>query len=202
MNIRDFEHYFELFPAISTSEINKAFPDFSKRNLSNWLQKGYIVKLRNGWYGLAPTDLSNATRFAIANVLYTPSYISLESALSWHNMIPEGVFTTTSVCSRKTYIFENAWGTFSYSNLAPHLHLGYTLVRIAEHQFKIATPEKAILDFLHLRPSYNTIEGLEGLRLNEEIIRNLNQTSLEEYLLLFENKQLEKRLDLLLNIYR
>lgn len=197
MSFLQFQKQFSEFPAISIREMEKWKSDFNPRNLTNWQAKGYIQKLRNGWYVLADRRKSEGLLFAIANQIYTPSYISLESALSWHGLIPEGVFTTTSVCSRKTQMFETPLGKFTFQNIQPVQMIGYRLIESEGWRFKMAEPEKAIVDFFHLHVQYNTIESVNSLRLNPLIIKELDWDKIDFYKTLFQNKALIQRLQIM-----
>ncbi len=199
MSFLEFQKAFSDYPAISIQEIRKASPGFNPRNLTNWQARGLVKKIRNGWYALAGQRLSQPLLFAIANQVYTPSYVSLESALSWHGFIPEGVFTVTSVSSRKTQTFDGQLGKFTYQALQPMQMTGFRLLEAEGWRFKMAEPEKALLDFLHLHPVYDSPEAIAGLRLNPFTINELNEAKLEDYLALFHNKSLEKRLKLVRN---
>ncbi len=67
-------------------------------------------------------------------------------------MIPELVHTITSVSSKKTQNFENALGKFNYHNIKTNLYGGFTLYKDEfGNNFFIATPERAIVDFLYLK---------------------------------------------------
>lgn len=72
-----------------------------KNNLTNWLKKGYIARLKRDLYEcVEPVLESEIPDFYIANRLYTPSYISLETALSLYNIIPEIAAQVTSVTTK------------------------------------------------------------------------------------------------------
>lgn len=91
------------------------------------------------------------SREFIANQLVFPSYISLEYALSYHNLIPERVYQVTSITSKKTTEFENAFGVFTYHNLKPGLFFGYRGTEDENGlQVLIAEKEKALLDYQDL----------------------------------------------------
>lgn len=85
------------------------------------VRQGVLIPLRRGVYLIAsPYKKLQYDPFEIAQVLYGPSYISLESALSHHNWIPESVFTTTSVTSRRTQMLQTPIGVFRYSHTPEH----------------------------------------------------------------------------------
>ena len=142
-----------------------------------------------------------------ANRIYRPSYISLQYALSFYGMIPESVVQFTSVTTLKTANFENLWGQFSYQNVKESLMFGYE-PHVVSHPlangqaFMMATPEKALLDFLYLNPYYNTHDELEELRLDEDFMtESLNRERLLDFLQKFKSKILDKRINNLLEIY-
>jgi predicted transcriptional regulator of viral defense system len=84
--------------------------------------------------------------FQIANFLYFPSYISLESALSFYGIITQFPYQITSVTPKKTKIIKTLDKEFSYSHIKPELFFGYE----KKEKFLIALPEKALFDYLYL----------------------------------------------------
>ena len=197
MNYLLFKKSLEQFPVFSSKDIKKQFSNFDNRRLVEWQRKGYIIKLRRGYYCFEEVDKGEAFRYFSANKLYAPSYISLESALSYYNLIPEGVFTTISLTTRNTTSFSTPMGSFRYRNVKSQLYFGYRLLNIDGYTIKIADPEKSILDYLYLN-KIDTSEMLEGIRLNESQIRDLlDFNKLHQYEKLFHSKILQKRLQLL-----
>lgn len=188
----------KVFPVYSVREIEKQFPGFDSRRLVEWQEKGYIKKLRNRYYYFSDQDVTDTFLFYTANQLYHPSYVSLESALSVHNIIPEGVFQITSCTTRKTNSFNTPAGDFSYRHLKPWLFFGYELQTWDDHRFAIAEPEKALIDYLYLHPEVKKPNDLESLRWNSFEIRD--QVSMEK-LTTYENyigsPALSRRLELL-----
>ncbi|NJM25912.1 MAG: hypothetical protein HC859_10950 [Bacteroidia bacterium] len=197
MKFLDFKAHFEPFVVFSTSDIYKWNQRFDTRRLVEWQEKGYIQKVINRWYVFS-RSITQEELMLIANRVYSPSYVSMEWALSYYGLIPEGVYTVTGVSSRKTNVFHTPLGTFSYKHLKRELFFGYRLIKVREQTYKIAEPEKLILDFLYLNPRLNTNEDLEGLRLNRETLSEIvSHDRLMKYVKLFENKALERRLHLL-----
>jgi len=179
-------------------------PDFDRNNFSRWTQKGLLVRLRQGYYTFP--EYKNKPDFSLyfANRIYRPSYVSLHSALAFYGMIPEAVIQITSVTSLKTAFFSNDFGEFSYKSVREELIFGYDLKPIADGRtLQMAKPEKALLDLLYLYPFYNTGQELVELRLDEDFMQGeLDRKLMEEYALQFQNKALEKRLQLLINTYK
>ena len=138
MNYLLFKKALEQFPVFSVQDIRKQFNDFDNRRLVEWQEKGYIIKLRRGYYSFEEVEKGEAFRYYSANKLYSPSYISMESALSYYNLIPEGVFTTVSLCTRNTTSFSTPIGNFSYRNVKSPLFFGYRLLNIHGHIIKMA----------------------------------------------------------------
>jgi hypothetical protein len=87
---------------------------------------------------------------ALANGLYTPSYLSLHWAMGYYGLIPEKVVVYTSVTSRQPRRFDNAFGHFQYRHLKADAFSGYVALQMSGHKVLVARPEKALLDFWHL----------------------------------------------------
>lgn len=202
MKFQEFSERFKSYPVIQVREIEKAYPGFDRNALTRWQSQGYLVKIRRGYYRLASNPVrTDAERFLISNKIYTPSYISLHSALHWYGFIPEGVFMTTAMSTKKTATFDTPFGVFRYSNLQRSFFFGYTLVPAGEFHFKIAEPEKAILDFLNAS-TIKTREEIEGFRFNFiEIEEHINWDKLYRYLAIFGSRILEHRVALLRELY-
>lgn len=201
MNIYQFAKIFQGIPVFSTLDIEKRFPGFERENLLNWQKKGILIRIRNGWYSFASEIKTLEQAYYTANKIYTPSYVSLESALAYYHWIPEGVFTITSISTLKTSTFDTPVGRFRYSNIKPGLFFGYKLLSVNGHGVKMAEPEKALLDFLYFHPEVREDADLEAYRLNLPQLRSdLNREKLMAYASLFKNIALSKRLLLLTNM--
>src|SRR3989338_11244046 len=113
-------HYLDLktrlkdFPVFSIRDIEKVDLSFHKQRLSEWQRKGYVKKLRQGFYLFSDLPINEQLLFIIANRLHAPSYISLEMALSIYGLIPEAVYGLTSVTSQKTETLRTPVGDFIY----------------------------------------------------------------------------------------
>lgn len=142
-------------------------PSDVRRQLSRWVAAGRLYRLRRGLYALAPPYQKRLPHpFLVANQLQRGSYVSLQSALAHHGLIPEHVPVTTSVGAGDTRRWENPIGSFEYRHLAPALVNGYRYVEVAADQCAfVAKPEKALLDLVHLVPGADRPEYLCELRL-------------------------------------
>ncbi len=194
----DFQETFANFPVISIQEIAKSFPNFDNKALVYWQNKGYIQRIRNGYYVFSSTIKNECFLFFTANKIYKPSYISFESALAYYGIIPEGVFLQTSATTLKTNYFKTSLGDFSYKRIKNELFFGYKLIQQNGLTFKIASIEKAILDSLYLSENVTTVEDFEALRWNKEILKTISFKLIQEYLNLIQSKALEKRVQRLI----
>jgi predicted transcriptional regulator of viral defense system len=184
-----------VFPAFSVREVEKHFPGFDSRRLVEWQEKGYIKKLRNRYYHFSDQEITEPFLYFTANEIYSPSYVSLESALSRYNFIPEGVFQITSCTTRKTNSFNTAAGSFFYRHLKPSLFFGYRLEKWGQHRFAIAEPEKAVIDYLYLHHEIEATEDIEALRWNSPEIKNqISMEKLNTYEAYINSPALSRRL--------
>ena len=182
------------FSVFSLSDIRKIESDFHRRRLNEWQEKGYIKKLRRGYYIFSDLSISEETLFLIANRLYDPSYVSLEMALSRYGLIPESVYGVTSIGSKKTADFKTPVATFLYRSIKPSLLFGYKLEGTKKQRYKIADIEKAVLDYLYFNKHLSANDDFEGIRFNgEEFLKKADMQKFERYLRAFKNKNLTER---------
>lgn len=194
MAFLEFQYRLSQYPVFSLRDVEKAFGDFSYRQLDRWEKKGYLKKIKRGFYCLSTQNLTESFLFHAANKIYAPSYISLEMALRYYNFIPEEVFQITSVGTKKTANFSTCIGNFNYRHIKPSLYWGYKLIKFGQQQMLFAEPEKAMLDYLYLHPHLKTSEDFLGMRINTEEFRlQINLEKFQHYLQAFHHKQLSKR---------
>ncbi len=204
----EFQAKMGLFRIFSTGDVKKQFPSMNLMNLVRWQEKGYILKLRNRWYAFNDAESHENIEWLAANLIYSPSYVSLHTALSWYNLIPEMIATCTSVTTRKTNKFSTPLGSFDYHRIKPELFgFGYILedmnasVKETGRQILVATPQKAILDFFYINSYYNTEKDIEDLRLNESELVNIINSEFYQYLGRYQSKALDRRIRKLAKLY-
>ena len=184
-------------------QVNVLWPGFDKNNLGRWVDKGYLVKLRNGNYSfpdyLGKPDIARY----IANRIYRPSYISLHSALAFYGLIPESVVQLTSVTTLKTTTFANRFGTYIYQTVTPRLFFGYDAKPIGDgRSVLMASPAKAIIDLLYLYPQYDDAGQLEELRLDEALMaERVNAGLFRDYASRLNHRALQQRVEKLINLF-
>lgn len=184
------------FTIFSLNEIRNIEPGFHRRRLNEWQDKGYIKKVVRGYYIFSDLKLSEEILFKIANRIYSPSYISLESALSYYHLIPESVYGITSISTRKTYHFLTSIGEFIYQTLKPPLFFGYDLIKFHEKYLKMASMEKALLDYFYLHSDIETEQDFDSLRINKEMFfEQMDEKKLMNFLEKFNQKKLIGRIN-------
>lgn len=196
MTYLEFENALGEFPVFSISDILKCFPRFDSRRLNEWQKKGYILKIRRGFYCFKKYPKNEEFLYFTANKIYNPSYVSFESGLAFYNLIPEAVFTVTSATSRNTASFNTSVGAFDYKHLKPGLFFGYRLIRDGGKVFKIAEVEKVILDYFYLK-RLDSHQAVAGIRFNIDLMHEIiNFEKLERYQQAFGMNALDKRIQL------
>lgn len=141
-----------------------------KRVLKRLTKKRYL-------FSLLPSD-----DFQIANFLYSPSYISLESALSFYGIISQFPYQITSITSKKTKTVGVDKKEFVYSHLKENLFFGYE----RKAKFLIAFPEKALFDYL-----YFCSKGLRSFEEDEFDLKKINKRALFDFSKKTKNQQLD-----------
>jgi hypothetical protein len=105
------------------------------------------------------------------------------SGINWlahYHLIPEHVAVVTSVTVQRPVEFRNKFGRFTYRHITPTLFYGieYRLLVDNDHAY-VATPEKALLDLIHLRPKGDSAAYVESLRLQN--LEALDMDRLHEF---------------------
>jgi predicted transcriptional regulator of viral defense system len=154
-------------------------PNDVRKQLSRWTQAGKLYQLRRGLYTLAPPfQKVKPHPFVLANCLVPNSYVSCQSALAHYGLIPEYVPVTTSVTTARPARWDTPLGSFEFRHVKVELLRGYRLTGLGDNQQAfVATPEKALLDLIHLQPGGDSPDYLRELRL-----QNLDRLDMDELL--------------------
>jgi len=136
-SIREFSQIFDAKPATARA--------FLARNSKK--EGSHIIALEKGIYAFS---INPPTKFEIANKLYQPSYISFESALSHYGIIPETVYTITSVTTKKSKELSAQNSSFKYYKIKKNLFFGYRPQKINNKTIIMAEAEKALLDYIYI----------------------------------------------------
>lgn len=194
MQYIEFREYLKDFTVFSLSDIRRIAKDFHRRRLSEWQNKEYIKKVIKGHYVFGDLALNENSLFEIANKIYNPSYISFETALAYYGLIPESVYGIISASTRRTYVFKTGMAEFSFKTIKPQFFFGYNLIKYNNKVFKIASPEKAVIDYLYIHTALNNKDDFASLRINKAAFSKLiNKTKLFIFLEKFNKNTLTRR---------
>lgn len=148
-------------------------------------KEGVIQSVKKGLYVAGPA--LNIDRkpepFLLANHILGPSYVSVETALSYHGLIPERVYEIASMTTQAPRKFNTPLGTFTYTRLPlPYYAFGIRSEKLADDQYAmVASPEKALCDkivttsgllFRSKKAAKQFL--LENMRMDEDVLRQLN----------------------------
>lgn len=116
--------------------------------ITRLIASGEIVRIKKGLYCFGEAFRRNPIcREYLANLIYGPSYVSLDYALALHGLIPEHVETVTSVTTRRSRCFDTPLGHFSYRTLSPQRYAVGVIREVSGVMpFLVASPEKALVD--------------------------------------------------------
>ncbi len=167
-------------------------------NLVNRAMKaGELIRLRRGLYMLPSKYRSTACHpYGLAQTLVPGSYVSLETALSYHGWIPEAVYTTASIVpGRKAKRFTHEqMGLFTFHPLA--IQKGYFLELIERIQLDgqtliIASPLRAFFDLVCLKKlEWQGLSWIkQGMRIDDEALGQVARADLQTLKLVYKHKR-------------
>ena len=160
------------------------------------VQKGDLIRIKRGLYVVNKQLSQQAPSFfELAQRIYGPSYISFESALSYHGLIPEAVYSITSATTKRTKIFETPLGHFSYISLPNfNFFIGVAHIKEGNQHYLLASPWKALLDYIYCyTKKYRTVtEAAEDLRLDVSELPKIAAKDLEAFELYYQNTRINQ----------
>ncbi len=146
-------------------------------------KEGLLIRVRRGLYLIeSKVEPLFIEEFELASLIYGPSFVSLESALSYHGWIPEGVYTTTCVSTKRAKEFKTPIGIFSYKRVpSEKFYTGVDRIKTKKCVFFVATPWRALADFIYTRrKSWKKLSELEtDLRIDREVLINSDRKILK-----------------------
>ena len=196
----------EKLPYFTTPFLISLFSNYkSPRDKIKYLtQNEDLIHIKQGLYTLGRNYNRTYSREVVSGMLYGPSAISMEYALSFHGLIPERVEKITCICFKRDKFFTTPIGLFSYKYLPlPKYIIGIQYHRTELGNFFIAAPEKALCDkvyFSSIKAKSEVLEYLlEELRIN---IMQLLKLDINLLTRLSENYKRKNTLYLLQTIVR
>ena len=188
--ITELEHFGNI--PVSTSAVTSLFSELKAGNqkVRNLEMAGKIIRLKKGLYVVDPkvSRVPLSTEL-IANHLYAPSYVSMQTALRYYGLIPEAVYTTQSMTLKHSRNFDTPLGRFQYQMISREAFaVGITYINKQNYSFLIATPEKALCDLIANSPQVNLrylkdVETFleEDIRMDMEEVKKMNLTLFQNY---------------------
>ena len=168
--------------------------DYKRPNdkINELVKSGILTALKRGFYIPGPkSKILGPELFLIANHLWGPSYISMESALSYWGYIPEKVYEISSITLKATKVFNPNIGRFSFAHVGlPYYSFGQKTAQLTPKQsIIIGSPEKALCDKIIttsgilLRSTNQVIDFLiEDMRIDEEKLKELNLSEIASWI--------------------
>ncbi len=174
----DYQYLTSLFSGYSNPRVQ----------IGKLLREGKIIRIKKGLYIAGHESSDSFSSEILANLIYGPSYISLEYALSWHGLIPERVKTVASMTPKRKKHFVTPIGEFDYHYLSVEKYsVGMMQVPVGEGQrvALMATPEKALADKLAREEKLKTKKDLasylfEDLRIDFTALAKFRLTHFHE----------------------
>jgi len=152
-----------------------------KQHLYRWKQNGMVSSLKRNLYELTFPKAYDLSDMFLANKIYAPSYVSLETALSHYGLIPEVSMAVTSITAKATRRFKNNHGLFIYRSVQEKAFCGYTIENHNGFDVLIAEAEKALVDHIYFKTLRNNKLDIEALRLDKKKMAGLNRKKLDTY---------------------
>lgn len=166
------------------------------------VNKGTLIPIRRDLYRIKNERNPPLNSFEIASIIYGPSYVSFESALSCHGWIPEAVRTTTSASVKRSREFETPIGVFSYE----HIPIKAFPFGVEQHKqgtaitLFIASPIKALADMIYSRNrAWESVNDLsEDLRIDPESFQDIDKTIFTELIKNYPSQRVKNTLNIFL----
>lgn len=160
---------------VTKETIASLYPDVSGSNqkVSSLEHSGKLLRLKRGLYIVNPAwSGKRINKELVANHLYSPSYVSMHTALRWYGLIPEQVHLVQSMTLKHSRVFENSLGRFNYIGVGrDYFPIGLRQEETEGTTFIIASPEKALCDLICYTPGVNLRYRKEAQAFLEEDLR-------------------------------
>lgn len=194
---------FEIVP-FTNSDLKLLLYNYKSPNdkISKLIANEEIISIKKGLYVVSEKYRNqNISKEILANVIYGPSYISTDSALSYYGIIPEKVTVTASISPKRAKKFSTLFGDFNYiQSPIGYYSIGITQVNINNCHFLIACPEKALCDKIVFtkRLEIKSLKSMQryvfdDLRIDLELL-SLFDVEIIEQCIAFSKKQKELKL--------
>ena len=190
---------------VDYNQLKDALKDYvhPRGKISNWIRNGELIRVKKGLYVFGRSIARGPFSLEVlANLIYGPSAISLNYALSYYGLIPESVHTITSITNKRNKTFDTPIGRFTYRYLSAEKYaIGLQLLTLNnDTNFLIATPEKALCDVIIFTAknikfkSQQDVENflLHDMRIDENALREMDLKLLDEITYTYRNVRLKQ----------
>jgi len=158
----------------------------SVKNLGTWIKRlkdrGLIKQIKKSYYALAQEDLN---KFEYSNILYSPSYISLDSALNYYGIITQVPLSITAVTLKRAKSVDHEGAVYDYSHMSPKYYWGYENIG----NVLIADREKSLVDKMYFESFKSNSQASFMDELNLE---DVSKEKLVKYVAKIQNKAFNK----------
>jgi predicted transcriptional regulator of viral defense system len=185
--------FFELREVLASSDDS---PKSLKNQLSDWVRNGKLTRLRRGKYLLEePYRNQFPSVYFISNCLLRPSYVSLQTALQFHGLIPEAVAQIQAVTPKHGKKWGTDLGTFKYFSMKQDRFWGYKQYASSsdnrtQNLFYMARPEKALLDLFYLEEGDWPAERIQEMRFQK--LEKIEKNKLEDFTDRFDSPKVRR----------
>ena len=184
---------------VTTEQLRKKFGNYRNPDtkIERACKNGEFYRIKRGLYGYG--NGKGVYKEAVSSMIYGPSYVSFEDALSRYGLIPEKVTECSCATLRKqrSMVFKNGLGYYSFTNIpAKAFPYGVVLYEKEGYQWNMATPEKAVCDLLYTRKTLDGPEDvlrflIDGMRIEEEDFFGLDIEKMSFFAGLYNNRNLK-----------
>lgn len=145
---------------------------------------GYVKTMKNGLYVsavYADKEFGESYMQFMANILRSPSYISIEYVMAREGLIPESVYWVTSITIKSSRKYSNFLGNYLYRNIKNSLFFGFKEKNWNNNSIYIASKAKAVFDYFYLKSTYNSRADVYDARINWDNFSEDDVSEFEKY---------------------
>ena len=172
--------------SVTRADVSKLFDNLKNNTLYKLMNRleryGILSRVAKGKY-IFPENIKND--FEIANIITSPSYVSLESALSYYGILSQFPYLITSVTLLRSSKMDYKGKEFEYTHISEGMFWGFE----KKDGFLIASPEKALIDTLYLAS-----KGLRKIDVDELTLSSLNKEKINRFAKLINFIPFQKRI--------
>jgi len=189
-NVRDLPDH-----VLETADLYAFLEDYEapRDKIHRMLSRGLLIQLKRGLFIKSPQMGGRIRPFEIANLIYGPSYVSFETALSYYGLIPERVQSIISATPKRNKQYETTVSRFEYRYRNQERYAtGFCWVKEGPRGFLIATPEKALADVLAEYPGVG-VRSMgafleENMRMDMDEVSQLQVGRMNEIAAVYKNR--------------